>query len=118
MAYPCGGVNFDERVAELIRDHTGIRYARTTVATGAFEFPIDPLVLNPTVHAAQHDRLDALLDRFLALDADAPALFYIWGHSYEFDQDDSWDRFERFCARAANRPGVRYLTNAEAMGIE
>ena len=118
MAYPCGGVNFDERVAELIRARTGVRYARTTVATGAFDFPIDPLVLNPTVHAIQFDRMEALLDAFMALDGDTPALFYIWGHSYEFDQEDGWTRFERFCARASNRPGVRYLTNAEALGLE
>ena len=117
MAYPCGGVNFDERVAELIREHTGVRYARTTVATGAFDFPIDPLVLNPTVHAIQFDRMEALLDEFTALDGGAPALFYIWGHSYEFDQYDAWERFERFCARASGIPGARYLTNAEALGL-
>ena len=26
MAYPCGGVNNDERVAKIIKDHTGVKY--------------------------------------------------------------------------------------------
>ncbi|MBQ7915686.1 MAG: polysaccharide deacetylase family protein, partial [Firmicutes bacterium] len=37
MAYPGGGVNNDERVAKLIRENTGILYARSTVTTGSFE---------------------------------------------------------------------------------
>ena len=33
MAYPCGGVNNDERVANIIRENTGIKYARTITFT-------------------------------------------------------------------------------------
>lgn len=117
MAYPGGGVNHDDRVVRLIRGHTGVRYARTVLDTGGFGFPGDPLRLRPTVHAADFDRLEALLDAFLALDPRAPALFFIWGHSYEFDLNDGWTRFERFCDRVSNLPGVRYLTNAEALGM-
>ena len=29
MAYPCGGKNNDERVAKIIKENTGIRFART-----------------------------------------------------------------------------------------
>ena len=29
MAYPCGGVNNDDRVAEIIKNRTGVKYART-----------------------------------------------------------------------------------------
>ena len=37
MAYPGGGVNYDQRVADVIRRHTGVQYARTTVSTHAFD---------------------------------------------------------------------------------
>ena len=37
MAYPCGGVNCDDRVAGLIAANTGVRYARTVATTGSFE---------------------------------------------------------------------------------
>ncbi len=36
MAYPCGGINNDDRVAEIIRTHTGIQYARTITACNSF----------------------------------------------------------------------------------
>ena len=28
MAYPCGGINNDDRVAEIIKNHTGVKYSR------------------------------------------------------------------------------------------
>ena len=37
FAYPGGGVNFDERVADVLRRRTGVRYARTTVSSYSFE---------------------------------------------------------------------------------
>ena len=37
MAYPCGGVNNDDRVAELIKTHTGIRYSRTITDNARFD---------------------------------------------------------------------------------
>lgn len=40
-------------------------------------------------------------------------LLYIWGHSYEFDRDNTWDRMEEFCKKAANNEEVWYATNIE-----
>ena len=37
MAYPCGGVNNDDRVAKIIRENTGVRYSRTITSTYNFE---------------------------------------------------------------------------------
>ena len=37
MAYPCGGVNNDDRVAGIIREQTGVQYSRTITCTGNFE---------------------------------------------------------------------------------
>jgi len=46
---------------------------------------------------------------------DSPQLFYVWGHSYEFDIDNSWDKFEEFLKMVAHRSDIRYATNAEAL---
>ena len=40
-------------------------------------------------------------------------LLYIWGHSYEFDRDDTWARMEEFCKMAGNNEEVWYATNIE-----
>ncbi len=40
-------------------------------------------------------------------------LFYIWGHSYEFDLDHSWERMEAFCEKAGGHADVWYATNGE-----
>ncbi len=36
FAYPCGGQNFDRRVSELIRNNTGIKYARNIISNHSF----------------------------------------------------------------------------------
>ena len=42
-------------------------------------------------------------------------IFYIWGHSYEFDINDEWDKFEEFCKYIANRSDIFYGTNKEIL---
>ena len=42
MAYPCGGKNCDDRVANLIKNNTPIKYARAGAVTESFE-PFDDL---------------------------------------------------------------------------
>ena len=41
------------------------------------------------------------------------ALFYIWGHSYEFTKDNNWGVIEEFCSTAGGDPDVWYATNIE-----
>ena len=36
MAYPCGGVNNDDRVAKLIKENTDIKYCRTITNTDRY----------------------------------------------------------------------------------
>lgn len=113
FAYPYGAD--DDRIVRLLCRHTGVRYARTVRSTGQFDLPGELLRLDPTAYAMEFDRLDALAEAFIALEPKTPKLFYVWGHSYEFDFDDGWDRFERFCARIAGHGDIAYLTNAEAV---
>ncbi len=115
MAYPGGGINHDGRVEALIRERTGIRYARTTDANARFSVQSDLIAFEPTVYHIDTDEMFALGERFLAYDGDAPALFYVWGHSYEFDAWNFWDRFEEFCAMMSEKDDVFYGTNREVL---
>ena len=97
MAYPCGGVNNDDFVAETIRENTKIRFARTITSTYSFELQDNLLRFNPTIHF-RDDRAFELAKEFIQLQTDEPKLFYIWGHTYEFDATDgAWERFEELC---------------------
>ena len=118
MAYPCGGVNYDQRVARLIREHTGIRYARTIVSSHSFDLQEDLYCFRPTVyHHREWADMERLARAFLDAPADRPQLLYIWGHAYEFDIRNDWDAFDRFLAGIAGREDVCYCTNSEAFGI-
>ena len=43
MAYPCGGVNNDDRVAKIIKEQTGVCYSRTITSTFSFDLPKNKL---------------------------------------------------------------------------
>ena len=83
MAYPFGAYN--SAVVQALSD-CGIAYSRTVQSTHAFDFPENWLMLHPTCHHAD-PQLFALCDRFLADEARfSSKLFYLWGHSYEFER--------------------------------
>ena len=117
MAYPCGGVNNDERVASIIKEKTGVRYSRTITSTFSFDLPTNLYRLDPTVGVYQPDRLFQLVDKFLSIKPETPQLFYIWGHSYEFDVIDeiSWERFEQVCKLISGKDDTFYGTNKEVL---
>lgn len=33
-------------------------------------------------------------------------LFYVWGHSYEFDVNNNWERIEEFCKMLGGRDDI------------
>ncbi len=114
FAYPGGGVNFNRRVADVIRDHTGIQYARTTKNTFGFEKQTDLYVFEPTARpTADFDEFFRITEKFLTLESSSPALFYVWGHTYEFDADNSWDRFEEWCRLISSDKSIFFGTNKE-----
>lgn len=118
FAYPGGGVNFNEHVANIIRQNTGVKYCRTTVSTLNFDLQDDLYIFKPTVyHHQQWDEMERLADEFIALQPDKPQLFYIWGHAYEFDIHNDWDRFERFLQKIAGHNDIFYGTNSEVFGV-
>lgn len=116
FAYPGGSSHFDSRVAELIRRHTGVKYARGTASTYSFDEQKDLYSFEPTVyHHVDMDKMFELGERFLALEPDSPQCFYIFGHAYEFDIRDEWDRFEEFCRMMSGKNDIFYGTNKEVL---
>ena len=70
---------------------------------------------NPTVHHGDFENLFKLGEEFLNLKADTPKLFYIWGHSFEFDIYDDWDQFEDFLKLISRKDDIFYGTNKEVL---
>ena len=114
MAYPCGPN--DDRCASIIREHTGVKYARTVTDTDSFAPQTYLHRFNPNAYHLNFDRLDALADRFLSEESDEPQIFYVWGHAYEMDyRPDYWVRLEDFFRRIAGHEDIFYGTNAEIL---
>jgi hypothetical protein len=40
-------------------------------------------------------------------------MFYVWGHSFEFDDDDNWNIIEDFAEFIGGRDDIWYATNIE-----
>lgn len=110
MAYPYG--DFNDALVEGLRS-CGIAYARTVKCTGDFSIPTDWLRLKATCHHNSPE-LMRLADRFVNEQSKKnPWLFYLWGHSFEFEQNDNWDVIERFCEAVGGREDIWYATNIE-----
>lgn len=115
MAYANGGENNNDAVAQVIRERTNIQYARTITCTGGFAPQKNLLRYNPTVFHLRMDEMFALGEQFLAMEPETPQLFYVWGHSYELDAENTWNRFEEFCRMMSGHPDVFYGTNREVL---
>ena len=111
MAYAYG--TYNDAVTEKLRS-MGIQYARGVQSSYSFEAQTDLLRFCPTCH---HDdaQLFALAEEFLRSEPDTPRIFYIWGHSYEFEGKNNWDRFRRFCEMISGRNDIFYGTNREVL---
>lgn len=117
MAYPCGGVNCNDRVADIIKANTPIKYSRTIDVTKSFEPYEDLYQYKGTLyHHGNWDELFSMGEAFLKLETDTPKVFYIWGHSFEFDiYPERWEIFEEFCRMMSGKDDIFYGTNLEVL---
>jgi hypothetical protein len=106
MALPFGAT--DQRVRAIL-DKCGILYARNVEAKPDFKLPVDFLDWSPTCHHKAD--LSALWEQFKSATQTAGKLFYLWGHSWEFEDDRNWDHFEKFSAAAGKDEETWHATN-------
>lgn len=114
-AYPNG--SYSEEVKRIFKD-AGIVYARTVneiVDQGFnqdFDLPTDWMEWNTTCH--HNHNLMALAERFVNFKkTQYLKIMYVWGHSYEFDNDNNWDLIEKFCEYVGGKDDIWYATNIE-----
>ena len=116
MAYPSGGINNDDRVAEIIKNNTGVEYSRTITTTRSFDIQENLYRFNPTSYHLDFEELMQLGKEFVELKTETPKIFYIWGHSYEMDfEADYWVKLEEFFKLISNKDDIFYGTNKEIL---
>lgn len=114
--YPVRGFSYPngvhgERLYQLLRS-CGIAYGRITKSSKRFDLPDCFYAWKPTCH--HKEQLMEHLDRFLDTEYDQRLmLFYVWGHSYEFELDHNWKLMEEFAKKAGNWDSIWYATNIE-----
>ncbi len=98
-----------------------IAYARTLGGdNNSFLLPQDFHAWMPSAHH-NNPKIMEYIDEFLNLDISTktyharrvPRLLYIWGHSYEFDNNNNWEHIEKICGKLSNNDEIWYATNIE-----
>ncbi|MBL4937634.1 polysaccharide deacetylase family protein [Clostridium sp. YIM B02515] len=109
MAYPYGTYN---KTVLKVLEALGVEYSRTVNNHRGFSLPSNFLEWNPTAHHNDAN-LMKLAERFVEGDSLGMELFYLWGHSYEFDLDNNWNVIEEFCEYISNKDNIWYATNIQ-----
>lgn len=126
MAYPDTGItimgNFSEY--DMIKQYLvelDIAYSRTLGGdNNSFMLPADFYAWMPTAHH-NNPKVMEYIDEFLSVDFSEkvyypkrfPRLLYIWGHSYEFDNNNNWWHIEEICKKLTGNEEMWYATNLE-----
>ena len=125
MAYPdCGITSWASNTSyDKVKSYLSeldIAYARTLGGDNDyFALPKDWHAWMPSAHH-NNPKIMEYVEKFLSRDLSqgycasrAPWLFYIWGHSFEFDREGGWEHAERLCQALSGRDDVWYATNIE-----
>lgn len=109
MAYPYG--TYSKEVLEVMKC-VGVEYSRTVNNHENFWLPSKPLEWDPTCHHS-NPSLMKIAKKFIDGDFFGLGLFYLWGHSYEFDLDNNWKVIEELCEYISGKDDIWYATNIE-----
>lgn len=126
MAYPDSGITQMGSFGtyEMIKQYLvelDIAYSRTLGSdNNSFMLPSDFHAWMPSAHH-NNPKIMEFIDEFLNIDISTKAyhakrvsrLLYIWGHSYEFDNNNNWELMEEICEKLANNDEIWYATNIE-----
>ncbi|CAN7757094.1 polysaccharide deacetylase family protein [Paenibacillus sp. LjRoot56] len=109
VSYPHGAWN--KEVVALL-PALGVEYARTTINHGSFDMPEEWLLWSPTCH---HRDMLEYGQKFINDRPRHPrmSLLYVWGHSYEFNNNQNWEQLEQFGELIGWHPDIWYATNIE-----
>lgn len=111
MAYP-GGLGTSDALIAILQKDTKVEYARTICSHQKFILPDNWMAWHPTQYHCEENLFD-LGKAFLEAESEEDLLFYVWGHSYELEAFQSWDRMETFCEMMAGHDDIIYATNIE-----
>ena len=110
MAYPFGTCN--DTVVECLKK-AGLVYGRTTISSHSFDIPADWFRLQATCHHNDPELMPLVRKFIEEMPAREPWMFYLWGHSFEFETGDNWEVIEEFAAFAGGHEDVWYATNIQ-----
>lgn len=111
-AYP--NSRYNDKVMNALRA-CGVDYARNGGQSENFELPFDWLQLCPTARHT-NPKLFELGKLFLETEVGVhypSIMFYLMGHSYEFDNNNNWDVIEKFLELMGRHDDIWYATNIE-----
>lgn len=111
-AYPYGSISDD--VVEILR-LGDIQYCRMTGGTGKYGMKYTPdwLRFQGTCHH-KDPKLMEYAEKFVRSNTvKYLKLFYVWGHSNEFVQNDNWHIMEELLKKVSGHADVWYATNIE-----
>ena len=126
MAYPDSGICrfFNGASYDSVKNYLtelDIAYARTLGGdNNNFCLPTDWHAWMPTAHHI-NEKVFEYIDEFIKIKTDGniycaarfPRLFYLWGHSFEFERNKDWDKLEKICEKLSGKEDIWYATNIE-----
>ena len=125
MAFPDNCINrflkpdIYQKVKNYLKE-LDIAYVRSAGADNdKFELPEDWYCWMPTAHHTNPQVME-YIDKFLSLNVSElyissrrPRLFYLWGHSFEYENDNNWELLEAICEKLSGKDNIWYATNME-----
>ena len=124
MAYAYSGItvfnngNSYEKIKSYLTD-LDIAYSRTLFGDNDdFYLPTDWLNWVPNTHHQGPNAME-YVEKFVNLEMPKciawrmPRLLFVWGHTYEFDNNNNWDRLEKICQMISSQDDIWCATNME-----
>ena len=115
MAYANGA---ESEAVQAMLKNCGIVYSRSVFCSHNFKLPENWLSWWGTCHHGDKDLME-LVDKFLNgpmpgyMWARHPRLFYMWGHSFEYANNNDWHILENFGKAFEGREDVWHATNGQ-----
>ena len=121
VAWPGGDGDITDHTIDVVMETTSIRYGSCTTRNtyrGIKKFGLPQYFMRwyPTCSVSDADA-QSLLEEFIAADCTEDMLYFVWGHGFELDRFDSWDKFElmikTIAEAAAADEDIILVTNSE-----